>query len=266
MEAPTDIFVNQKGHKITLLGVMHIAEQPFWSKLTQTLLNTKNTVHLEGVKPFNKETSVATVEEQNKMDSLLKVASFSRILAKETGLVFQLDGIKTALTDAGTALPETGWQNVDMNVQAAVKHINADELNETAASLDKLVTEFQKDDAPFSLGSFMLFMIRNPKILKALTFFTQLTKKDKNEALDALQGFILDDRNEYAIAEALKVENDVILVWGAAHLEGMGKLLKKAGYRHQQRKWNLLISKGFTIPKKAPEDAFLKEYARRQNA
>jgi hypothetical protein len=247
LEAPTDVYVNRHGQEITLIGVMHVAEQHFWSKLTHKLLNTQGTIHLEGVKPFAGDKDKLSKETIQKIETLIKIASFSRILASETGLVFQKEGI---LAELPNGLENTGWLNVDLDVHSAVKNINAEELTKTSDSFDKLYTEFQKEDAPFSLGDFMLFMIRNPKLLKLIAFVTKITTKDKDAALGALEGFILDERNKYAIKEALKVKGNVTLVWGAAHLEGMGKLLRQSGYRHKNRSWDLLIRKEFRSTKK----------------
>jgi hypothetical protein len=54
-----------------------------------------------------------------------------------------------------------------------------------------------------------------------------------------LEEFILESRNEVAMRgiESYLPEGDVASIWGAAHLRGIGKSLKRAGFREVRREW-----------------------------
>lgn len=72
---------------------------------------------------------------------------------------------------------------------------------------------------------------------------------------------IILERNRAALA-ALPPEGDAVLVWGAAHLPGLGVSLRKAGFRRRSAEW---VSIG-TVPALWPSVGIIRRALRSQQA
>ncbi|WP_166879139.1 hypothetical protein [Salinibacterium sp. ZJ450] len=53
---------------------------------------------------------------------------------------------------------------------------------------------------------------------------------------------IQDHRNAFAAKAALTTPSDVTLIWGHAHLRGIGEILERAGFRAAQTEWRALFA------------------------
>jgi hypothetical protein len=54
---------------------------------------------------------------------------------------------------------------------------------------------------------------------------------------------VLDARNHHAVSTMMTTGTDIITVWGAQHLHGMGKILTSSGYKLIDTEWIVCISR-----------------------
>lgn len=227
IELATVRMENPNGDRsVTLIGVQHIATQASWDRDIAELRKLEAAgakIFLEGVRPAEGKISE---EEASRVEAVTGLMKMQKILADATGLTHQ----KAAFTEA-----ETTWTTYDISMLELVSELKPSTIRrlQKAAKLDN-------DD----LESFPEMALT---LLRLLPFIpTMLSRIFSGD----LSKHIIDRRNEYAVEGVLRSNVDHrVLYWGAAHLSGMVKLLREAGYTVTAEQWRVVLPASYKAPK-----------------
>lgn len=193
--------------------------------MNQRLRNLKDagyTIHLEGV---GKGVPSGDSEKFG-VEVLRNIMALSRDIGIQTGLVYQKD-----------ALNAEGFVNRDITDVEIVRHVNPRTL--------RLLAQIPLDEVKVSPARTVSALRRVGRLSGLMCFFP---------VLGSLFRAILIPRNKFAVYSALATSGDVALFWGAAHLPGMTRLLKREGFRVVDSSWWLAIPADHKVPEKALTD------------
>jgi len=208
------------GKTIVLMGAMHAASRESWEDLTEVLRAYQSEdyeVHFEGVHPGHPVTDY----EKTRVDIMQNLMNVGRKAAESTGLVYQKD----ALAHFSGAL------NYDLDIVTIARG-----LSDKAV---KLLGGIPLDEIKIT-PSRMLWSLKHMSWIINISKFLPSTRSILGKA-------IVDDRNKYAISRALESEHDVVLFWGALHLDGMRKLLRQNGFVDGTASWRIVIPRDYEI-------------------
>jgi hypothetical protein len=222
LETRIQTYVNNYDKHITTVGAMHAATEESWRELINYLVAAEKDgaeIHLEGVQPAEGTTE----DEKTGIAALLSLMALGRSVAELTGLQYQKDAFVNA----------PAWKAHDVTVLDVVRKMNKKIL--------LYIANIGSEDIRIS-PSKALWSLRNIHILSFFGSFIPLTRQ-----IVGSEG-ILHQRNYFATEAAFNTQSDVVLVWGAAHLPGMDKILRRNGYRRESTEWRVIIPAGFTAP------------------
>lgn len=236
VEIATYHLENKNGQQIRVSGAIHIAHPSFWDSANAMLKRSEDegfALHLEAVKPIPKD-AVVTQDQKEILDRLSHYMASQGVVSKYTGLAHQKDALRDLYLRVGS---------VDINVLELLDGVDIDKLKDSKPEeLEKSLEELQtlKPGLP---GKILLFMLRNIETISRILKSTNVPSKS---FLD--MEFILDYRNEYAVAMAIESGQNVHLFWGGAHLKGMMALLKAEGFKVKKTEWTVIIPRGYQVP------------------
>lgn len=205
-------FANDDGHKIHIQGVSHIADPDFWRSFKQTLAQYARDgwiIHYELIKGHGQ----LTRKERRRLKGIRRV---SRIIARKS--------TKAGLEHQRKLEYPSGSKNVDM----------------TAWKLASQLDFSLKDNVLFRVDSVLLAAIPF-RFMKQFIAHVLLSKKSTSLS-PKFDEVVLHDRNRLAVDAAASEKLDVLMVWGAAHLPGMAKLLQVKGYTLTGSQWTAIMS------------------------
>jgi len=232
LEVQTVQFTNPRTHHdINIIGVVHIAHSSFWTQLQEKMneASKDGVLHLEGVK---RSMGPLREKDSERVDKLMKMAGISQKLAKLTKLTFQKDALKVDGLNA---------KNVDAYAEDVARRIDEQTLAKMSASAEKIASSKAKEE---DLATIVVWVLKNMgwigNVQKFVKFFSPTSL--------SMDSAILDYRNKIAIGEALKEKEHVTLVWGAGHIPGMTRLLKRAGYIERGSSWATAVPSSYQVP------------------
>lgn len=203
-------FANPYGKKITLVGTMHIGEARYYGDLGKMLnsLGPKSCVHFEKV---ILDLSDATTEEREILESvdLGSLGMTLREFAAPLGWSYQLDEL---------TLPDSA-KNMDITAVELLRGLGEKRLREIVAA-----KELFSSGAPTTEAS---------SLLRRTLKLSPLTMRVLKLARSPIYRVLIRQRNIHALRQAFRDTNDydtIALVWGAAHLPDMGRLLTRNGF------------------------------------
>lgn len=227
LQAATHTFFNPKKlHRVTIIGVQHVAHDDFWDEINNALTEAdeEGAIHFEGVAPSN-----------NVTDPLLKdkIAVFNAVLHHVDNLPELLN-----LTHQKDRIDRSRFKNGsvhDTDIQTVVSEMNFFQyqgvklllaaVNATGGNLSTMTPDFPE------------------KMFK--TIMDRKTNSKAGFDVLRLQSFakkhMLEARNTIAVNAAVKEDKDVTLLWGAAHTPGIGAQLESAGYVLIDTMWRTVI-------------------------
>lgn len=211
LEVPVQTWANDH-QTVTLIGMVHLADPRFYTDtaaIIDALEDDGCTIYAEG-------TSYAD-------------GATPGIKLLQTLVMHE---VFTDLVHQSIALPRLErWRNVDLTVEQML------EAAEDPVGMRKLLTSgFPVTDR--SATTTIAALLR-PAItpLLAATAMVVGTGVVKNEAT------ILTARNQHVMDAVLTAGHDAALVWGTAHLPGMGEILTGAGFRLESTSWRPAMAK-----------------------
>lgn len=216
LEIATRTYYNEfTGRTMKLVGVCHIADPGFWDVIQETIALFEDKypgaeVHLEGV-----DFDDPVVREANRDKSGLY--RFCRTVGMEP----QQSGL----------FREEHWHRTDLKlsqITARMKHP------------ERLKHHLQQNKAASEVADVLEQHPRYAKFIRSLYRYLLLVRPPKNADLE--HG-VVEARNQHAISVMMTTGTDIITVWGAAHLHGMGKILTSSGYTLTDTEWNVCIAK-----------------------
>jgi hypothetical protein len=236
LEVPRYTYTHPKtGETVVLSGVIHLAVSDFWEQIDRQLTEATDAgyiVQLEGVAKADPARTISD-EVRNAMNAMSRLIGLPKTVASLLGLVYQTEGLKD--------LP---YEKVDMNIVDVLEAMSPEHLERLAnkGAEEPLDIESLKENIEI-VGPILLWVFRNlGRISLAMKFMPWVKYPMDDKA-------VLGKRNEYAISHAVTSEGDhKYLLWGAAHIPGMDKLLKQHGYKRTGVDWLVAIPKGHKIP------------------
>lgn len=211
---------------IAFVAAIHIAEPAYYAAL-QRLIDSLGgyRVLFEGTGKLSpEEEKTLTQKEQSVARQFDFIFGFMRKLGEVMSLQNQKDGLAYAASWVNTdvKLCDLIRSFAEQNIQLVKKERSADDLfaSESGRAVTKwFVNKLFNRFAPVAVITAVIALFsRNRRMAKRL---------------------ILDARNEIAfrgISEHLENGN-VAAIWGAAHLRGIERPLKKAGFKEVRREW-----------------------------
>lgn len=219
MDVATDIYT--KGNKvIAVAGVCHIADASFWDGLNRRIAGYENMGYSVQYERISNDLSA---EEMKKIKGGEGTGELYEKLAEIAGLHPQSKALTYKDHWTNTDITMSEWLKLGKPATSLMAMIS-----EVAAGLDKIIEIGGKE----RVGSDLRFG------LCWMPVFKHVIPKSKER-----DTIILDMRNEIAADAMLKAEGNVVSIWGAAHLNGIGKILRKAGFRRESRVWSTAVHK-----------------------
>jgi len=217
-----------------LVGMMHIGVPAYFEAVAATVADLERAgavVQFEGVRPPTAEELADATDAE-----LAAVARFDEFVAFVTAISGTL-GWVVQRAEEGLPYPDR-WTNVDMDVLQLVRLVTPPVIERTlgkSAGTATLLGEHSVETSR-ALLSLALRLAMSPAPAAAMSL---AGGRDGRRDRRALQASVLDGRNEVALAgvKAAGRTDDVVLIWGAAHLPGMGEVLRAWGYHQTSVKW-----------------------------
>ncbi len=230
LETPLVEFHNPlTGSNIGVVGMIHVAKRPYYkfiSDYTAIQQERGATVHFERVRLSNAE-ELGLVEPEISQSVRRFRAAITRVpevMAVSLNLTSQREGIDYQ--------PE--WQNHDSSDLELVSMLGHSAVNRVAAinrvvSMLDCVVPLQYKRRALNLGFQLLSQI-------------DLEQAKKTKAKQHFDSVVIDHRNNIALAAVEKLltdqpDSNIVMLWGSAHLPGIGAGLQKLGYAATRRFW-----------------------------
>lgn len=237
LQFPTMLFQHPSGKRVMLVGMMHLADETFYTGVQRRLdqLDASWEVHLEGVRPF---VGPLTEDDANRVRTVTTLASFSAVIAGHLKLAGQGSSLKR----------RPGWKTYDVNaldVAAGFPAFSSESIERLEAKQAELTEDAELEK----------FRMRLRRPLPRLRFAMLSLLPPIRRIIDA----IVHQRDQYAFDHAMQTDANVALVWGALHGRGIGKRLAAAGYRLTAIDWDTAIPASYwdhsTVGRLAPATA-----------
>ena len=204
---------------ITAIGVIHIGEKRYYHQV-QKALDSVSYGFYEGVRPVSDLNSVPE-SRQKYLAQFTSLGETYRTLAAYLDLVAQKDNLTYA----------DGWRNPDITLDQLI-----------VASPEKVLKKFSR--LPESMEKMRLYHEADPlalaRVVKGASMFMfkylGLAITTMNWSWNKV---ILDQRNQ-TLFEALEPDlekEELGIIYGAAHLKGIDRYLRKNGFKQEGAEW-----------------------------
>lgn len=213
------------GRAVQLVGMVHIGDQAFYDQVAQLVADREaagTVVHYERIRS---DLGDATEVERDLVQRL-RAAQTHGLLADLMGAQFQL----TAMAY------QPHWVNTDVTALQVLRALPDPER--FVARCERLADVAVDDDARRALRSTLSVLVRH---LPAVTRWTAPMRWGRSARAEdaALVGM----RNQVAVDAALSTDRSVVALWGAAHLDGIGAGLQRAGFALTDTMWLTAVEK-----------------------
>lgn len=211
---------------VVFVAAIHIAEPTYYVAI-QELIDSLKGYHVL----FEGTGKLSPQEEQSLTPKEKEIASqfdFIFDLTKMFGELMSLQYQKNGLTYP------VSWINTDMRLYDLIRAFVQRDLYLVKRGWeveDPFTEEFEQNIARWLIDKIFNRLVPVATILAVGTLFSRNMRGEKR--------LILDARNEIAfqgIDQYLK-DGNIVTIWGAAHLPGIEKCLKKSGFREVRREW-----------------------------
>ena len=201
VEVPTVTLRGPNDHRIEIIGVLHIADRAFWH-----YLNTRLELLSRMRWAVNYEMVRMTKQDQRRLRFMTASSNFLAKRAKRAGLVPQTNGFSLPLFAKNTDLP--GSVLARMVKRPGIKYW-------LRLSLARIILN--------------LLPTRAFREMMAVVF-TKTVTAGYGGVSGINDDIIIDLRNQVAAQACLIERQNVVTVWGAAHVQGIASLLEDKGY------------------------------------
>lgn len=222
----TPIFQYRNNDKvITSIGAIHLGQGQYYDKLQKTL-DSISEGFFEGIKPLIGEDKIPD-EKKQYIDGIKKLSILYETVAKCLGMETQKSKLK---------YPEN-WKNPDMTLDELII-VSPEKVLKKLFVLDKSLDFIEK--------SYKKHPEEFKKVVQSIAWFT-FKFPLLSHWFSVLQNgpmfykVILDKRNQKlfdAMKPKLKEEfSELGIIYGAAHLNGIDKFLRRNGFKNEGRVW-----------------------------
>lgn len=230
---------HQTGKEIVLIGMMHVGDKEYYQqvqKLVDSLLGYK--ILYEGIKKLSEEETLKLNPNEIKiLKKIKKIMNNGSVISTLLRIQDQKKGLQY----------DPHWICTDMTLFEFIKRLSESKTDSIFTSDTFLPKKIAKFEKLLFAWMFDLALERISGIMVFAKFFGLFSKKERS-----LEKLIVHDRNIIATKAILAHVKDfnVVSIWGAAHLPGMVKELKKDGFRQEKKSW--LVA--YTISKRRLEE------------
>ncbi|HSX01440.1 MAG TPA: hypothetical protein VLF67_04325 [Candidatus Saccharimonas sp.] len=233
------------GRTVTLVGMMHVGEPAYYAavqSLVASLVEAGAVVQFEGVRTASaEEMATATPRELAAIASINQLLQVITRMGEGLGWTSQKTGLKY----------DPAWTNVDLNDLELVRLLNLADLDRAVADAAEQMTELEQTDPVMMAASMaMIFRAMHSRsgrvMVDVLSAFNRAQRRRHQPAdaepapdLDQLHEVVVGQRDPVAVEGIWRAaaHQDVALIWGAAHLPGMGALIEEHGYQRISASW-----------------------------
>lgn len=220
LEVATDTYVKD-GRHVILFGVTHIASHSFWLRTNNFLAKLEGLgyhVHYERV--------------ISDMENPPKLIPDYKLMAECLDLQDQRSGMR---------IPEH-WKNTDITMSRLISKATPEQIarfteraEKTEAEIKQVLTLRESNPEAFRLFQKTLLVA-----MGTIPMASHLIFKLGFNLLPGIENSdIVNRRNGIAFQEIVKSKDDIVTVWGANHLEGIGgALVGAAGFKLKYRQWH----------------------------
>jgi hypothetical protein len=208
------------GRRLTLVATMHLGDATYYDALSRLLADLAAAgadVHYERIR--RADDADLTEEERHRLDGV-QASGYPVGLAAFVGaLGLELQGDRLALP--------AGARNVDVSDVELLRALGWDRYRRL---VEPPAVNIDERAAPLARPAFR-FLLKHGRTIDRLRALSATNRQASR--------FMIGERNRVALNEALQpsAQGDVALVWGAAHLPGMARELRRHGYRLQSERW-----------------------------
>lgn len=211
LQTATDTYTN--GPKtVVVIGVTHVATREYWDHLNRTLAD----LEADG---YQVQYETVKCDIPNPPPNPLPLREIATLL----DLTYQAAA-------EGMTRPPDHWVNADMPLSQILADADPAQLQAAyddggAKGADILKT---LQETPLARRLFRWILVRALPVAERLVGATPY---------GVPKATIIDARDAIAATHALTHPGNVVTVWGAGHLKGIGKHLRAAGYKRTTRTW-----------------------------
>lgn len=214
MEVATDIYTNGKRH-VALVGVCHVAESSFWESLSRRIAGYESMGYSVQCEKIVNDLKTDKEKSQGTSDLYRRVAELTRLRSQTDALEYR-----------------DHWRNTDLTLSQLLEYGPSARsligmVSEASGVLEKLVSLGGSE----RVGRDIRFGLRWMPVVR---HFVPQNRE--------WQGIVIDLRNVFAADAILNAEGNVVSIWGAGHLKGIGGLLKDEGFRRESRVWSTAVA------------------------
>lgn len=210
LETATEVYVKD-GRTAALLGVTHIASHEYWRRV-QTRIDaavaTGAEIHYESVKDDR-------ISREKIMPDMRKVADF-------LGLQYQMSAIHYS--------PE--WKRTDLTFSEVFSGASdAEKLHRQASEFEEFMVGARDGKHYDKYARVTCWLLRMAPLLSRVPL----------GFAGARYNTIMGRRNMCAVDAINAIDADVLAIWGAAHVRGIGKTLRGQGWSLKAREWDVAL-------------------------
>jgi len=212
LQVETQVFA-KNGRKVVLCGVMHIAEPSFWGYVNELVKGAEargHEIQYEGVK--------------NDMGRIVHLGPNIGPIAEAVGLQGQHDGLKYG----------TDWVCSDIKLTELLQGVSTEKLAKVEADSVETSKTF-KDILAGPEGK------SAAKFVRWVLGYVHILSKFPSGTFGIRRSVILGRRNASAYEAIKSTPKNVTTIWGAAHLPGIGKMLRADGYKLSGSTWVTVV-------------------------
>ncbi len=212
--------------QIVFITTIHLAELKYFTELQRLIESlSDHKILFEGVGKLSpQEEQALTKKERGVARHFDHVSGAVRKIGEIMSLQYQKEGLAY----------NSSWVNTDMRLYDLIRSFAQHDIR--LVKREKDLNELFGDESAqlftrWFINKLFSRFVPVAVIVGALAFFS----RDKRLA----KKFILEARNEEAVRGINEhlTEGNVATIWGAAHLRGIEKRLKRTGFREVRREW-----------------------------
>lgn len=222
------------GRRIVLIGMIHIGDEEYYQNVSLKI----DVLEKEGYVVFYEMLKSADIKTKNLSKKQTAILEYFKLRKKQMDvvvdacdLVKQSDHIKI----------KDHWVNTDLTLLELVAYL---EKRGFSPDTEELREVLEVNDAKklIFIRYFFEGALLNINTIRFFKIF--FSKKDRFQA-GVWDSIVLGGRNDLAVDELLRIEENVVATWGAGHLTGITNQLRKKGFRVVEKTWQTAFTRSY---------------------
>ncbi len=211
--------------QVVFIATLHLAEREYYAALQQRITALPgHQILFEGVGKLSAQEEQALTEKEHSVAKHFDdIFGWMRKIGELMSLQYQKEGLTY----------DSSWINTDIRLSELIRSFARHDIYLTNQE-KKIDSLFCNESAQFTkwfINKLFSRFVPGAVLIDALAFLSRKKRLAKK--------FILDARNTKAVRginEHLKNGN-IVTIWGAAHIRGIERELKRSGFRAVRREW-----------------------------